>query len=140
MDRYWNILRTNEAAPRLFGSFIDLATRPRPRNLLHLIFDPEGVRPFIEDWEDVASGLLQRVHREAIGHVMDKKTVELITDLKKYPGVKKLNKVQKTQGPVLPITFIKHNQKSSFFSLITTVGTPQSVTAQELRIECMFPA
>jgi transcriptional regulator with XRE-family HTH domain len=140
MDRYWNILRTNEATPRLFGSLIDLSTWPRPRNLLHLIFDPEGVRPFIEDWEDVASGLLQRVHREAIGHVMDKKTVELITDLKKYPGVKKLGKVQKTQGPVLPITFIKYNQKSSYFSLITTVGTPQSITAQELRIECMFPA
>jgi len=24
--------------------------------------------------------------------------------------------------------------------LITTVGTPQCITAQELRVECMFPA
>ena len=24
--------------------------------------------------------------------------------------------------------------------MVTTVGTPQSVAAQELRIECMFPA
>jgi hypothetical protein len=24
--------------------------------------------------------------------------------------------------------------------MITTVGTPQTVTAQELRLECMFPA
>ena len=28
----------------------------------------------------------------------------------------------------------------SYFSLITTVGTPQSVTAEELRLECMIPA
>jgi hypothetical protein len=24
--------------------------------------------------------------------------------------------------------------------LITTVGTPQCITAQELRVECMFPS
>jgi hypothetical protein len=28
----------------------------------------------------------------------------------------------------------------SYFSMITTVGTPRTVTAEELRLECMFPA
>jgi hypothetical protein len=28
----------------------------------------------------------------------------------------------------------------NYFSLITTVGTPQTTAAQELRVECMFPA
>jgi hypothetical protein len=28
----------------------------------------------------------------------------------------------------------------NYFSLITTVGTPQTIAAQELRVECMFPA
>ncbi|AWG27423.1 transcriptional regulator [Burkholderia cenocepacia] len=27
-----------------------------------------------------------------------------------------------------------------YFSPITTIGTPQSAAAQELRMECMFPA
>jgi hypothetical protein len=27
-----------------------------------------------------------------------------------------------------------------FFSTVTTLGTPQDVTLQELRIECFFPA
>ena len=27
----------------------------------------------------------------------------------------------------------------NLFSMITTVGTPLSITAQELRMECMFP-
>lgn len=140
MDRYWNVLKTNDAAPRFFGSFIDLSSKPTPRNLLHLMFDPEGMRPFIEDWEEVASGLLQRVHRESIGHVADKKTIELLTDLKKYPGVTELRGVRKNHGAVVPITFVKDRKRLSYFSLITTVGTPQSITAQELRIECMFPA
>jgi hypothetical protein len=34
---------------------------------------------------------------------------------------------------------VKGSERLSYFSLITTVGTPQSIPAQELRIECMFP-
>src|ERR1700751_4975538 len=90
LDRYWNVIKTNQAAPRFFGSFIDLAARKHPRNLLHLIFDPAGMRPFIEDWDQVATGLLQRVRRETMGHVIDQKTISLINDLKQYPGVRQL--------------------------------------------------
>ena len=140
LDRYWNVLRTNDAAPRFFGQFVDLASRKSPRNLLDLMFDPAGMKPFVEDWEGVASTLLQRVHREAVGHVLDKKTIELLNDLKKYPGVKDLNTSVKSQVPVLPITFVKGSERYSYFSLISTVGTPQCITAQEFRIECMFPA
>jgi hypothetical protein len=45
-----------------------------------------------------------------------------------------------SQSPVLPITFRRGDQRFSYFSLITTVGTPQCITAQELRVECMFPS
>src|SRR6201987_5027118 len=76
LDRYWNVIKTNQAAPRFFGSFVDLEVRPRPRNLLDLMFDPAGMRPFVEHWDLVAAGLLQRVYRESLGHVMDQKTME----------------------------------------------------------------
>src|ERR1700744_2625381 len=107
LDRYWNVIRTNTAAPQFFASFIDLATWPRARNLLHLMFDPEGMRPFIENWEDVASGLLQRVRRESLGHVIDERTASLLNDLKKYPGVKELGAIAKAQSPIVPITFVR---------------------------------
>jgi transcriptional regulator with XRE-family HTH domain len=139
LDRYWNVIRTNEAAPRFFGSFVDLEKRPKPRNLLHLMFDPAGMRPFVEEWEKVAAGLLQRVRREAVGQVMDAKLQELLKRLREYPGVVELKPSLTPQSPVLPIVFRKGNQRFSYFSLITTVGTPQCITAQELRVECMFP-
>jgi len=140
LDRYWNVIRKNEAAPQFFGSFVDLEARKKPRNLLDLMFDPAGMRPFVEEWETVAAGLLQRVYRECVGHTVDEKAAELLKSLEIYPGVKELSRIPKTQSPVLPITFVKGGKRSSYFSLITTVGTPQCVTAQELRIECMFPA
>src|SRR5882757_3727797 len=67
MDRYWNVLMTNESAPRFFGCFIDMAARQGPRNMLHLVFDPDGMRPFVADWEGVAKSLIQRVYRESVG-------------------------------------------------------------------------
>jgi hypothetical protein len=91
------------------------------------------MRPFVEKWEVMAAGLLQRVYRESVGHVVDPKTVELLKRLEKYPGVKTLGTIQRTHSPVLPITFVKGSERFSYFSFITTVGTPQSIT------ECMFP-
>lgn len=42
--------------------------------------------------------------------------------------------------PMIPISFVKDGATMNYFSLITTVGTPQAVAAQELRVECMYPA
>jgi len=139
LDRHWNVIRTNEAAPRFFGSFVDLEARPKPRNLLDLMFDPEGMRPFVEAWEMVAAGLLQRVRREAVGQVMEHGLRELLERLRQYPGVAALKPPLTPQSPVLSITFRRGDERFSYFSLITTIGMPQCITAQELRVECMFP-
>jgi hypothetical protein len=42
--------------------------------------------------------------------------------------------------PLIPIDFVLKGKRINLFSLITTVGAPVSITAQEHRIECMFPA
>jgi transcriptional regulator with XRE-family HTH domain len=142
MDRYWNVLMTNDAAPQLFNCFVDLAGRPAPRNLLHLMFDPQGVRPFVANWAQTARGLLARVHREALGRVIDEKTRTLLAELSQYPGVKAEWRAPSPGDdmPMIPVTFVKDGMRLSYFSMITTVGTPQTVTAEELRLECMFPA
>ena len=142
MDRYWDVLMTNEAAPRFFNCFIDMAARKTPRNLLHLMFDPNGMRPFIANWEAVAKSLFQRVYRESVGRVIDDRTGALLAALLAYPDVKTewKNPVELSAMPVIPIGFVRDGEVLSYFSMVTTVGTPQTIAAQELRIECMFPA
>jgi transcriptional regulator with XRE-family HTH domain len=142
MDRYWNVLRTNDAAPRFFDCFIDMSARPSPRNLLHLMFDPKGMRPFIADWEELAKTLIQRVHREAVGHIVDQKTRDLVTELLAYPDVQSEWRAPERLSalPMIPIGFVKDGAVMNYFSLITTVGAPQAIAAQELRVECMYPA
>ena len=142
IDRHWNVLMTNDAAPRLFNCFIDMAKRPSPRNLLHLMFDPAGMRPFVANWPQTARGLLARVYREALGRVIDEKTKPLLAELSQYPGVKEEWRAPSPADtmPMIPVSFVKGGVRLNYFSMITTVGTPQTVTAEELRLECMFPA
>lgn len=139
LDRYWNVLRTNASAPALFGSMIHLDSFPKPRNLLRLLFDPDALRPCVEDWETVAAMLLARIRREALGQVIDPKLQALIDELKRFPGTAELTPLGQPDSPVVPITFVRSGERLSYFSLITTVGTPQTISAQELRLECMFP-
>jgi transcriptional regulator with XRE-family HTH domain len=166
MDRYWNIFMANDSAPRFFNSFNPQATHKAPRNILHLMFDPERMRPFIADWESVAKSLFERVYRESVGRIVDEKTQELMAALQAYPDVRAEWKAPEAMGPpsagrlptgrtpasrspsddaasrlpIIPIGFVKDGQVLNYFSLVATVGTPQTVAAQELRLECMFPA
>lgn len=145
MDRHWNVLMTNDAVPRFFGCFIDMAARDGPRNLLRLMFDPHGMRPFIADWDTVSRSLLQRVHRESVGRVIDDDTRLLLDDLLATSDAPSDRASPPAPAaapslPVIPIGFVHEGVVLRYFSLVTTVGTPQSAAAQELRMECMFPA
>ena len=145
MDRYWNVLMMNESAPRFFSRFIDLSQRTGPSNILHLVFDPKGMRPFVDNWDELASGLIHRIHCEAVGRVIDEGTKELLAALRTYPGVRTDDRANQRSdtGPItlmIPISFRKGDTVLNYFSMVTTVGTPQTVAAQELRIESLFPA
>jgi transcriptional regulator with XRE-family HTH domain len=160
IDRYWNVLMTNDSAPRFFNCFIDLSQRKGPHNMLHLMFDPVGLRPFVEHWDEVATSLIQRVRSEATGRVIDEEIRKLLGTLHSYsegtrprPGDHRTGQERrqlrgenhKGAGatsifPIIPISFRRSNGLLNYFSLVTTVGAPRTVAAQELRIESMFPA
>jgi transcriptional regulator with XRE-family HTH domain len=141
MDRYWNVVMANDPTLRFFNTFIDMTARPKPRNLLHLMFDPKGLRPFVANWEETAKSLLARVFRESAGRVIDERTRELTDTLLAYPEVDDIWRVstKADSTPVIPLTLIRDGQSLTFFSLVTTVGTAQTIATQELRVECMFP-
>jgi transcriptional regulator with XRE-family HTH domain len=145
MDRHWNVLMTNQAAPRFFNCFFDMSARKGPRNMLHMIFDPHGMRPFVADWDKVSRSLLQRVYRESVGHVIDDTTGRLLDELLAYPDVPRDWKTFRDASsgptmPVIPLSFLSDGAVLRYFSMVTSVGAPQNVAAQELRLECMFPA
>ena len=142
MNRYWDILGRNEAARHFFKFLLGDRAPAVPGNVLRMMFDPNGVRPFVENWPAVAEALVQRVHRECVGGVTDERTRALLAELLAYPGVpRSWHKASPgtPMFPVVPVTFVKEGQRYNFFSTVTTLGTPQDITVQEIRIECFFP-
>jgi hypothetical protein len=108
-----------------------------------MMFDPGALRPYVANWEAVAEALVCRVHREAVGGVADDSTRQLLAEVLSYPGVPRSlhsTSLETPVFPVVPVHFRKGDRAFRFFSTVTTLGTPQDVTVQELRIECFFPA
>jgi transcriptional regulator with XRE-family HTH domain len=143
MNRQWDIVATNRAAPRFFGFLLGARGRPDPKpNVLRMMLGPKGLRPHVANWDAVAQALVRRVHREAVGGVPDEGTASLLAEILAYPGVSESWSRAEREVPVVPIvpvTFRKDRRVFSYFSTVTTLGTPLDITAQELRIECFFP-
>ncbi len=140
MDRHWNVLRTNDSGAAMFGFLLD-GPAPDPANVVRLMFT--SLRRFVANFEETGEALIQRVHREAVGGIPDPQTVALLDEVLAQPGVPSAWRTPDfatTASPVLPVRFAKHGVGVAYFSLVTTVGTPQDVTLQEIRVESFFPA
>jgi transcriptional regulator with XRE-family HTH domain len=158
VDRYWNLLLTNQGATRLLDAFIapeklhTLFYIDGKINLMRVMFHPQGLRPFMVNWESIASHSLQRLHRETLIERDSDFSTALLNELMSYPDVdsaertlreriwqtERLSTAQHTL--LLSVHLQRDDLELKFFSTIATLGTPYDITLQELRIECMFPA
>ncbi len=143
MDRGWNVLRTNHGADQLFGRLYGPDPIPEPANVLRLMIEPGPIQRSVLNWATVVTALLERAAREAVGGVFDRDTADLIRRLRQLPGVAAALAEPGPAvpaGPVVDVRFALDGIAVGFFSLVTTIGTPVDVTAQELRVEAFFPA
>jgi transcriptional regulator with XRE-family HTH domain len=143
MDRGWDLVRANAGARRLFGGLFAPAPMPEEANVLRLVLEPGPVREAVANWDDVAPALLERARREAVGGVLDLATAELVHELQSRPDVAARLAGPHAVAPLVPVVDIHFRlggEVLRFFSMVSTVGTPVDVTAQELRVEAFFPA
>lgn len=142
VDRYWNTLKMNAGAKRFFALFpgCDSVT---PHNGVRLVFHPQGLRPFIENWESVAARIIQRVHREAAANPSDETMKCFLEELLSNPDIPsrwRMLDLEGTPPPFLTINYRWKNSRLRLFSALTTFGTALDIALQELRIESFFPA
>ena len=143
LDLGWNVLMLNPAAARL----VQLCVPQRRRghsfeglNLLRLMCDANGLRPYIASWAHTGPALFARLRREAAaypGSPADRLLRELV-DEKAFPPF-----VEPEDGPLDPTIAVElklGDQRIKLVNTLTTFGTPQDIAIQELRIEMSFPA
>ncbi len=147
VDRLWNLLQANDAA-NAFTLFLFEGPPPspppgKPANLLRWLLDPNALRPKLANWEEVARHLVSTTYAEILADGGEPKALAFIEEVMSYPDVpasfRKL-RFEERPAPVLTLDYIVGGRSLSVFTTIATLGTPQDVTLQEVRIECFFPA
>ena len=144
VDRCWNLLRANAGAVRL----VEFLTGPsqagapaEPVNLAIALVSPDGLRPLIVNWQEVALYFVRGVQADAQADGTPE-TAQLLERLLAFPEVPALSEAmppEAGQTPVLPVHFRRDETSLRLFTTIATLGTPRDVTLQEVRIEFFFP-
>ncbi len=143
VDRSWNLVMANRALPKLLdllGGGEAIAKRVGGMNLMRMTLHPEGLRPYIQNFDEIATHLLTRAAHEAMDY---RELDRLLSEVLKYPGLPARSKhVDRSTSmlPILPMQLSLNDTQLSLFTTLTTFGTPMDITTDELRIENLYPA
>ena len=144
LTRNWNIVMANRPQAAVLAALIggpvspfSVLAPPQP-NLLRLLFTP-ALRSLIVNWDAVARIALARAHREAVWS-RDQELEELVRELSESLPGESGTVVEESFVPYIPLELRAGDRVLRFLSSISTLGAPQDVSLQELRIEAYFPA
>ena len=148
LDRHWNLLMANAAAGAMIAEFVDLEAFAAkhcgdgPPNILKLTAHPDGLRPWIADWPDLAEALRVRVRREAAIGAPDPVLLSLVQEIEALlPKPERPSRAPAAPvSPILPLVLKRGDLVLSWFSTVATLGTAMDAELEELRIEQFFPA
>jgi transcriptional regulator with XRE-family HTH domain len=145
LDRRWDVVMANEAYTRLVRLLLcevrcpvlPFELTPAPRtNILRQVFDPDGIRRHIVNWDAVARSLLLRVQLDAAASG-EPAVHELVREVLGYPGVPEKWREVSFEGPEM-VTRLELRLPRGvvrMFSTMTTLGAPRDITVEELRID-----
>jgi transcriptional regulator with XRE-family HTH domain len=148
VDRDWNLVMQNAAMQRLFallGDADDVWQRvcgDGARNVMRMTFHPQGLRGQVVNWEEIAPMLIARLRRDAEAGGSEVLHT-LLQEVLDYPGLPPSVHRLDPAAPPPPVLSLRLRQGAvelSLFTVISTFGTAQDVTTDELRIESFFPA
>jgi transcriptional regulator with XRE-family HTH domain len=140
VDRQWNLLQANKGATALVEFLVGPIAPDAAINLADALVAPDVLRPHLVNWDDVVRYFIHSVGADAAADAASE-TADLLERLLRYRDVRATiaQDVAAADGPILPMHFRKGRTELRLFTTITTLGTPQDVTLQELRIESFFP-
>ena len=107
---------------------------------MRLFFHPAGIRSLVTNWAAIGPLIWRRAQREAEA-LGGQEMKAVLAELAPFQDAEVLwSAADAALVPVLPFSLQAGDQAISMFAIIATLGTAQDVTADELRIETLFPA
>jgi len=95
----------------------------------------------VVDWAALAAALLSRARHEAMAAPLDLQLQATWRELLALPGVAAPEfDERETPGPLCEVRLRSGALALNLIGAVLTLGTPQDVTLQELRVEMFMPA
>jgi transcriptional regulator with XRE-family HTH domain len=145
LDRAWNIVLANTAAQRLVAGVPAHLMQPTS-NVFRLSLHPEGIAAVTTNFPEWARYLLSQLRRLVVA-TADEGLAGLEREVHGYSNVAELLNGEAIdgfdeQGPhlLVPCRLMIDGLELSLFTTLTTFGTPQDITLDELAVELFFPA
>ena len=141
LNRHWDVLWANQAAARV-NAHVMQGRPPRHANMLRQFFDPQDLRPAVENWDEIAQDLLRHLQELVASSPGDAKARHLLAEVLQYPGVPATwrRRIARAAPSSMMTTVLRGPAGTfRFFSTITAFGTPWDVTVDDLHIESCFP-
>lgn len=140
MDRHWNWVMGNPAAEQLL-KLAGVSVESAALNIAEATFREDGLLRYIRNREIALPMLVQRLRSEAMasGNTAAIAQIEHLSRRARVSGAADTANCAPLL-PVLPLELDFDGLHLSLFTVLSTFGTPQDVTTDELRIESFYPA
>lgn len=139
LDRHWNVVLANPAAMAL-ASLLPEFLRTPSINIYRASLHPQGMACYTRNLQDWAPHLLNNLRR-AVDGSGDPQLMALEAEVLAYPGMREAStRIPTAQGLLISCHLDLPTASLSMFSTVTSFGTPQDVTLQELCVELFYPA
>jgi transcriptional regulator with XRE-family HTH domain len=137
VDRYWNVVRTNATAPLLLEGVSPELLGPR-LNVYRVSLHPDGLAGRVENFEEYAGHLLERLRRD-IAISGDPELIALLAEVEGYGTLPNTDRHATGSSVVMPMRLRHGDTVLNLFTTIAVFGTPIDITVAELAIESFFP-
>lgn len=152
VDRAWNLVSANEATQRMIATVAMVAGHGSAdalwatvcpdgaRNMIVMSLHPQGLRPFVVNGDEVVAALLARLAQEALDHPPSALLRERVLKLPGIAAAARNVDVTARLSPVLATHFRLAGQDLRLFAMLSRFDMPRDLTAEDLRVETLYPA
>jgi transcriptional regulator with XRE-family HTH domain len=144
IDRKWNSLLSNEPARRMVDGLPGELIGP-PTNVFRVSLHPDGLAGRTHNFPEWSAYLLGQLHR-VVALTGDPGVAELEREVTSYPNVAALAGRHCRPFPpdepsvLIPWQLEVGGALHSYYTTLTSFGTPQDITLDELAVELFYPA
>jgi transcriptional regulator with XRE-family HTH domain len=148
VNRHWDVVMASDSWRRMMAALgaaqcpsvpLEVVPVPRP-NIIRALLAPGPLRQSIRNWDQLARAIVVRARRDAARDPQAEEVLRLAVEEAGQPELWDDADLVSPQSLLIPVELEVGGTVLRLLSTISTLGTAQDITLQELHIESFHPA